>query len=225
MAGYMKERAPLTLALTALNVIAYLALTSRSGGLGTLVNGASTEALLRAGALYGPYVLEGAWWRLGTGAFLHAGLIHLTLNMLALRQVGRAYEGLAGHARFAAVYTLALLGGAFSVLFFNFDEPTVGASGAVFGLFGALLAIGLRLGAAGRAIVKQTAPIVAINLVFGFTANSVGGGNLISNAGHLGGLLAGFLAALLLGVPRRTTEALRALHASSQETAPVPPSA
>jgi len=178
---------------------------------------------VRHGALYGPAVGAGEWWRIVTGAFLHAGLVHLALNMLALWTVGRLYEGLVGHGRFALTYATALLGGAIGVLRLNYDEPTVGASGAVFGLFGALVAAGLRLGPAGRTLVRQTVPIIAINLLFGFGANSVAGGNVISNVGHLGGLGAGFVAAWLLGVPRRTVAAMRAADEPTLAAVAPPP--
>jgi len=97
-----------------------------------------------------------------------------------------------GARRMLAIYFISLLGSGLAVVYFAFDQPTVGASGAIFGLFGALVAIGLRLGARGRGLIMQTLPIILINLAFTFSVPS------ISKAGHLGGLVIGFVAALVL---------------------------
>jgi membrane associated rhomboid family serine protease len=99
---------------------------------------------------------------------------------------------LMGPWRMLAVYTIALLGGGYAVVYFAPNDVTVGASGAIFGLFGALMAIGLRMGQRGRALISQTLPILVINLVFTFAIP------FISKAGHVGGLVSGFFAGLLL---------------------------
>jgi rhomboid protease GluP len=150
----------------------------------------SSDSLVAHGALYGPAVAAGEWWRIVSGAFLHAGYLHIGLNMFALFQVGRLVEMLVGSARTALAYTVAMLGSGIAVIVFNPDEPTVGASGAIFGLFGTLVAIGMRLGRPGRMLVSQTLPIIGINLAFGFAVPN------ISNAAHIGGLLCGFLVGL-----------------------------
>jgi rhomboid protease GluP len=146
-----------------------------------------------AGVLYGPAVLQdGQWYRVVTGAFLHGGLAHVSLNMIALYQLGLFVETLLGSWRMLAIYAISLLGGGLAVVYFDPQNPTVGASGAIFGLFGALLAIGLRLGERGRSLIAQTVPILILNLVFTFAVP------FISKAGHLGGLISGFLAGLVL---------------------------
>jgi membrane associated rhomboid family serine protease len=146
-----------------------------------------------AGVLYGPAVLQdGQWYRVITGAFLHGGLAHVSLNMIALYQLGLFVETLLGSWRMLAIYSISLLGGGLAVVYFDPQNPTVGASGAIFGLFGALLAIGLRLGERGRSLIAQTVPILILNLVFTFAVP------FISKAGHLGGLISGFLAGLVL---------------------------
>jgi membrane associated rhomboid family serine protease len=141
-------------------------------------------------------VRQGEWWRIVTGAFLHGGLLHIALNMFALYQVGRFVEAVTGPVRMLAIYLVAMVGSGVAVTLLQPEAPTVGASGAIFGLFGALVAIGLRLGRPGRALIAQTLPIIVINLVFGFSVAN------ISNAGHIGGLLAGFVAGFALFMMR-----------------------
>ncbi len=151
-----------------------------------------------AGELDGRYVLQrGEWYRIVTGAFLHGGLAHVGLNMLALYQLGTVVEELIGSWRMLAIYTIALVCSGLAVVFIDTNVPTVGASGAIFGLFGALIAIGLRLGSRGRSLITQMLPILVINLVFTFAVP------FISKSGHIGGLISGFLAGLILFAMRR----------------------
>jgi rhomboid protease GluP len=151
------------------------------------------RVLVRDGGLYGPYVAAGEWWRIFSAAFLHAGWLHIATNMFALYQVGTFVELLYGRARMAIIYVIAIIGSGIAVYFFNYDAPTVGASGAIFGLFGALTAAGLRLGKPGRDLVQQSAGIIILNLVLGFTVF-----RFVSNAAHIGGLIAGALFGFLL---------------------------
>jgi len=185
---------PVTLTLVVLNVLAFVwEVTS-----GT--NFDDTQSLVNHGALVGAYVFErGQWWRIFTGAFMHGGLAHLALNMIALMQLGTFVESALGSWRMLALYLISLVGGGLAVAFFNPDDVTVGASGAIFGLFGALVAIGLRLGPRGRALIGQVMPVLVINLVFTFSVP------FISKAAHVGGLLSGFLGGLALYHLRRPT--------------------
>ena len=98
-------------------------------------------------------------------------------------------------------YTLSLLGAGVAVVWFNFDIPTVGASGAIYGIFGALVAIGLRLGKRGRGLVTQTLPIILINLALTFAIPG------FSAAGHIGGLITGFVVGLFLIAMHQTPRA------------------
>jgi membrane associated rhomboid family serine protease len=165
------------------------------------------------GYLYGPAVVHGQWWRVFTAAFLHGSYVHIGLNMLALFQVGNIVETIFGKPRYVLLYTIAIVGSGLAVLYFNFGVPTLGASGAIFGLFGALVAVGLRLGSRGRSLIGQVLPIVVINLVFTF---SVPG---ISAAAHVGGLITGFLTGLVLFM----TPACRApVYATVAQPAAVP---
>lgn len=145
------------------------------------------------GYLFGPAVVyEGQWWRIFTAAFLHGSVPHVALNMVALYQVGNIVEKLFGKLRFALLYLISIIGSGLAVIYFNFNLPTLGASGAIFGLFGALVAVGIRLGPRGRALIGQVVPIIAINLVFTFAVPG------ISAAAHVGGLVTGFIAGFIL---------------------------
>jgi membrane associated rhomboid family serine protease len=151
------------------------------------------EALYDRGGLLGALVLQnGEWWRIVTAAFLHGGIAHIGLNMIALYQIGRFVEMLFGKVRFGLVYALSMLGSGLLVVFATPDQVTIGASGAIFGLFGALVAAGVRLGKRGRSLITQVLPVIILNLVFTFTFPG------ISWAAHVGGLLTGFVAGLLL---------------------------
>ncbi|WP_203580838.1 rhomboid family intramembrane serine protease [Microbacterium hibisci] len=127
-------------------------------------------------------------WRLVTVSLVHSGIWHVGLNMLALWMIGRSLEPLLGRWRFLTLYLLSALGGSVAVTLLSFATPVVGASGAIFGLFGALLVIGRHIGAniAGIAIV------LGINLVIGFIP-----GFNVSWQAHVGGLVAGLLVAFI----------------------------
>jgi len=181
--------------LIAVNVIAYIWEVT------TGTNFSSNRSLYDHGALLGAAVtLDGQWWRIVTGGFLHGGLAHIALNMFALYQLGTFVESILGPWRMLAIYTIALFGGGVAIVYFAPQDMTVGASGAIFGLFGALLGIGVRMGPRGRSLISQTLPILLINLVFTFAIP------FISKAGHLGGLASGFVAGLVLFAmqPRET---------------------
>lgn len=133
-------------------------------------------------------------WRILTTAFLHAGLAHVAFNMLSLYWTGQALEPLMGRARFLAVYLLSALGGTTAVLAWILADPdtvnvvTVGASGAVFGLFGAVFVL-------QKATGTDTAPILgllALNFVYGLLLPNV------SWQGHLGGLVVGVAATYIM---------------------------
>ncbi len=164
--------------LIAVNAVAFL------GQLG------SNDRLTNWGLLWGPGVDQGEWWRVVTSAFLHGSILHIGFNMYALWIFGNALEDGLGKARFVAVYLAGLLGGSFAVLAFDFGAPTLGASGAVLGLAGALAAV---LWARGINITETSLGfILLLNLALPLL---VGG---ISFWGHFGPGLAGFVAGWLL---------------------------
>src|SRR5262245_4615643 len=134
----------------------------------------------RAGGLVG--VANGEWYRLLTATFLHIGLLHLGLNMFALWIFGSQLERQLGRSRYLTLYLLSGLSGpAVSYAFSQPNQPSLGASGAVFGLVGAALVIGRKL----RYDVSVVAAFLVLNLVIGFTVSN------IDWRAHLGGLAAG----------------------------------
>ncbi len=147
-----------------------------------------------AGVPGGFGVADGEYYRLLTAAFLHAGVFHVLMNMFALAQLGPVLEAALGRLRFTVLYVLSALGG--SVLSYLLSDPFqlgVGASGAIFGLFGAYYVVVRRLGGETRSIVT----LLAINLVITFTVP------IIDWRAHLGGLVVGALVAAAFSyVPR-----------------------
>ncbi|KRB37016.1 rhomboid family intramembrane serine protease [Microbacterium sp. Root180] len=123
-------------------------------------------------------------WRLFTAALVHGGFVHVALNMLALWMIGRSLEPLLGRWRFLTLYVLSALGGSVAVALLSFLTPVVGASGAIFGLFGALLVIGRHIGAN----ISGIAIVLGINLVIGFIP-----GFNVSWQAHVGGLVVGLV--------------------------------
>jgi rhomboid protease GluP len=153
---------------------------------------ASNASLVQYGAFYGPNVQNGEWWRAFTSAFIHDGFLHIAFNMFALWQIGTIVEKLFGTPKMALLYTASIIGSGWAIYQFNYLEITIGASGAIFGLFGALVAAGLRLGKHGQQLVRSMLGLVIINVLLGFMIPN------ISQAGHLGGLVTGFLLGVIL---------------------------
>ncbi|MDQ2677202.1 MAG: rhomboid family intramembrane serine protease [Actinomycetota bacterium] len=159
----------------------------------TLVGGDPTSisgAVYEHGALFGPLVADGDWWRVVTGSFMHSGVLHLGMNMLLLWFLSQELEPALGRVRFAILYGVSLVGGSLGVLVLSPLSPTVGASGAVFGLMGALIVLQLR--AKQNPWQSGIGGLVLINLLLTFAMPN------ISVGGHLGGLLAGAAAGAVL---------------------------
>lgn len=142
------------------------------------------------GVLFGPSVADGDWWRVFSGAFMHSGVLHLGMNMLLLWFLSQELEPALGRMRFAILYAVSLIGGSLGVLVISPLSPTVGASGAVFGLMGALIVLQLR--AKQNPWQSGIGGLVLINLLLTFTIPN------ISIGGHVGGLLAGAAAGAVL---------------------------
>ncbi len=171
-------RPVLTYALIALNVLMF--------GLQTVSADLQSELVL-----FSPAVADGDLYRLLTSAFLHYGVTHLLFNMWALYVVGPPLEASLGRLRFSALYVLSALGGSVLVyLLSSLGAATAGASGAIFGLFGATFVIGKRL----NLDVGWVIGLIAINLVFTFVIPLISSQN-ISWQGHIGGLVTGALVA------------------------------
>ncbi len=170
--------------LVGLNVLVYLAQLAQGAPMSG--NGGS---IYTNGVLFGPFVADGDWWRLLTAAFLHYGPVHLGMNMLVLWLFGPPLENALGSARFLLLYLVGGLAGSAGALLFTPTSATVGASGAIFALFGAMLVLE-RQGTFvfGGSVV----PLLVIN--FAFTILVPG----ISIGGHLGGFVGGAVAMLAL---------------------------
>ena len=170
----------ITYALIAINVLTFALQMSIRGLQSQLV-------------LWPPAVADGQLYRLVTSAFVHYGAAHRPPNMWALYVVGPPLEMLLGRLRFGALYALSLLGGSALVYLITLNTATAGASGAVFGLFGAIFVVAKRLNLDLRWLVA----VIVVNLVFTFVARG------ISWQGHVGGLVTGALvAAVYVYAPR-----------------------
>ena len=166
-------------------------------GLGAVLGGASASGgsiggsrLIAEGAVSSFTIEQGEYWRLLTAGFLHAGFFHLFFNMFSLYILGGMLEPAIGRLRFALIYFVSLLAGSFGALLVEPDSLTVGASGAIFGLMGAAVIVmrnrGISLMESGLGIW------IGLNLLITFTVPN------ISIGGHIGGLVGGGLAALIL---------------------------
>ncbi|WP_227934985.1 rhomboid family protein [Alkalihalobacillus deserti] len=164
-------------------------------------NGSSTSVLtlIEFGAKYNPLILEGEWWRLFTAMFLHIGFLHLFMNSLALFYLGGTVERMFGTIRFLIIYLIAGLSGSVASFAFN-EQVAAGASGAIFGCFGALLYFGMiHRKLFLRTMGKNVLTVLVINLVFGFAFP------MVDNGAHIGGLIGGFLAGFIVQLPKHRT--------------------
>src|SRR5690242_10311791 len=188
---------PVTAALVTVNLLVFLAMLASGAGLWH----SSNSVQLAWGANFGPATQDGEWWRLGSAMFLHFGAIHLTLNMWALWDGGQLVERMYGHARFALIYfSSGLAGNLLSLVAHKGLAISGGASGAIFGIYGALLIFLWRerrnlhprdfrwffWGAAGFA---------SASLVLGLVITG------IDNAAHIGGFLTGVLGGVIFARP------------------------
>ncbi|MCZ8381432.1 rhomboid family intramembrane serine protease [Mycobacterium sp. CPCC 205372] len=191
-AGATKPMVPYV--LIAVNVLAFVLQTAM-------------PELERELVLWAPGVASGEWWRLVTSAFLHYGITHLLFNMLALYFVGPQLEAALGRLRFGALYGLSALGGSVLVYLLSpLNTGTAGASGAVFGLFGATFVVAKRL----NMDIRGIAAIIVLNLVFTFVYPLISSQG-ISWQGHIGGLVTGAaVAAAYAYAPRERRNLIQA---------------
>ncbi len=150
-------------------------------------------------SVWGPAIREGQIYRLLTGIFLHGGIVHLLFNCYALYVIGSQVESFLGKFKFLAIYFIAGVSGAlFSMIFGNY--ASVGASGAIFGLMGALVYFGYHYRVyLGNVIKSQIIPLILLNLILGFFMSGV------DNFAHIGGLIGGTLMSIALGVKDKST--------------------
>jgi rhomboid protease GluP len=157
----------------------------------------SVLTLIEFGAKYNPGIMDGEWWRIVTSMFLHIGLLHLFMNMLALFYLGTAVERIYGTIRFTGIYFLAGIFGGIASFMLN-PHVAAGASGAIFGLFGALLYFGVR----NRKLFFRTMGwnllfVIGLNIAFGVMVPQV------DNGAHMGGLVGGFIASIIFSLPKK----------------------
>lgn len=187
------DRPPaVTAVLLGLNIAVYLlgAVIDRRMGIG--FSGGGFEA--RWGS-WDRAIAAGEWWRLATAGFIHFGILHLGLNMYALYILGPTLERLLGSIRFLLLYGVALLGGSLGSVILEPNALSAGASGAIFGIFGAYAVVELSRGI--NPLRSDIGMTILLNLLLTFTISG------ISIGGHVGGLLSGSAGAaiLLLGTP------------------------
>ena len=170
-----------------------------------LGNGSMDEGtLITFGANLGFLTKNGEYFRLLTCAFLHIGIVHLLFNMYALFVIGPQVESFFGKFKFTLIYLLSAISASTLSLIFNDNVISAGASGAIFGLLGALLYFGYYYRVyLGNVLKSQIVPIILINLVFGFVVSGV------DNAAHIGGLIGGVLTSMALGAPDKNNKADR----------------
>lgn len=177
-----------TIGLIIANVLIFVVTVIQAGGTDHL----ERSSWFSGGVLVPSDVAEGEWWRLITSGFLHLSITHIALNMVALYFVGLPLERVVGRWRFLVIYFLSLLGGSVAVMLFaDPDSGAVGASGAIFGLMGALVAVFLRF----RYDLRQVVFVVVINLGITFVIPG------ISWQAHVGGLVVGGLAGAAMVYP------------------------
>ena len=183
---------PATIALIAINVIVFV-IELAGGGTSSFSGGGS---VIHDFGLHGPDVANGDWWRVITGGFLHAGFLHLLLNMYVLYVAGSILEPGIGTPRFLGIYFVSLIAGSLGALIVDPNSFTVGASGAIFGLMAGVVVIARGRGV--EQIASQFGLFIVLNLVLTFSISG------ISVGGHIGGLIGGAVsAALVLFVERQ----------------------
>ncbi|MCI0353266.1 MAG: rhomboid family intramembrane serine protease [Acidobacteriales bacterium] len=189
---------PVTNSILAINVAVFVAMLVTGGSL----SGGPIEHLIRWGANHGPLTLGGEWWRLFTCAFVHIGIVHLLINMWCLWNLGPLAELHLGRVEFAMIYCACAILASLASLLWNPNNVSAGASGALFGIAGALISTS-RLGTASlsREELKEQmtslVPFVLYNLFIGAVSPR------IDNAAHVGGLIGGLALGGLIAITSR----------------------
>ena len=165
-----------------------------------LGNGSTDNyTLLLFGANLDALTKNGDYYRLLTSMFLHIGIMHLLCNMYSLYIIGKEVENVFGKWKYLVIYILSGIAGSILSLAFNHNTICAGASGAIFGLLGALLYFGYYYRPyLGATLTRSIIPVIAINLIVGFLDSG------IDNSAHIGGLVGGLLVAMAVGVPDKS---------------------
>ena len=161
----------------------------------------STSTLIKFGANYDLLTKSGEYYRLFTCMFLHIGIWHLLCNMYSLYIIGKEIENLYGKSKYLVIYVLSGLCGSILSIAFSHNTISAGASGAIFGLLGALLYFGYYYRTyLGATIRSSIIPVIILNLIIGMLTPG------ISNSAHIGGLVGGILVSMMVGVPDKSTK-------------------
>jgi rhomboid protease GluP len=198
LGGFIPHARFTTMMILLINVGLYIAtvLYSMRSGTSDAVMNLDMQTLYAFGAKFRPAIAEGQWWRLVTAGFLHGGLLHIGMNMWVLFDLGAQVEQVYGTSRMLVIYFISSVCGFLSSTVFS-DALSIGASAALFGLIGAMLAIGIkhRSSAAGSAIRGMYMRWVIYGLIFSLIPG-------IDMAAHIGGLAGGFAVGYVAGLPR-----------------------
>lgn len=190
-----KQKKPyITYGIIIINVIVFLLMYILGSG------STSISTLISFGAHYNPLIKAGEYYRLITSIFIHIGVLHLLCNLYALYIIGPQIESFYGKIKYIIIYLFSgVMGGLLSMLFET--SISAGASGAIFGLLGALLYFGYHYRIyLGTVIKSQIIPVILLNLLLGFMLSG------INNAAHIGGLIGGVLISMALGVKYKSTK-------------------
>ena len=189
------KKAPVTVLLILANILVFTAVEFTGGS-------EDTMHMLQCGAAYTPAIMQGEYYRIFTSMFLHFGPQHLGNNMLVLFVLGQRLEPVTGKMKFLLIYILGGLGGNLISLIWDMRTGnyslSAGASGAVFAVMGGMIYVIIRhRGRVADLNMKQMLLMAAFSLYFGFASGGV------DNAAHAGGLLCGFIAAVIVYHPRK----------------------
>jgi len=177
-----------TMSIIAINIILYIITAIMSKNILDI----NAYVLLYMGGNYGALVSHGQVWRLLTCAFLHGGIIHIFCNMYALYALGPQIEILFGRVKYIIIYLLSAIGGSLLSYKFSPSSLSIGASGAIFGLFGAMVVFVLKYkDKIPKKVLNNLFGVIILNLLIGFNLQG------IDNFAHIGGLLVGALVAFL----------------------------
>ena len=192
MLGRFKEY-PLTYTIIGINILLYMV----SAFLGSNIIDMDMQTLVDMGALYGPLVvLKGEWWRLFTAMFLHGGMTHILMNMFSLYLIGRGMEMYFRPKSYVTIYLFSGLLGGLASLYMHPNSVGIGASGAIFGVFGALAGFFLahrdKIREQSKAFMKDFGVVLGLNLVLGLSIPS------IDVSAHIGGLIVGVIGGFMI---------------------------
>lgn len=182
-----------TYIIMAICIILFIMMEVFSGG------STNTATLLKYGANVDVLVKNGEFYRLFTCIFLHIGIMHLICNMYSLYIIGREVENLFGKIKYIIIFILSGIFGSIMSIVFNHNVVSAGASGAIFGLLGALLYFGINYRTyLGEAVKRSIIPTIIINLIIGVLSTG------IDLAAHIGGLVGGVLVSMMVGIPDKS---------------------